>query len=241
VFASERRNHSKTGVYEDLCVRVPVDTPSAVDKLKKAKKSFKFERFDSFLIFRPTRSVGPWSPAKGVHRDGNRVGKGIGRRWGIRSEGSLWVVGRSEASWSQKGREASKMDRQPFASLRPTRSQRSGLKIYTARPCATRCLRTAARGVGQSIPRIAETVEIAKLFESDPTCRLATRSTSERRPGIRSLLLGLERLQAVQSMSRPISLFPNTAQPLQYDPGESWNDRLPTQNAAGRGNEEMTQ
>ena len=49
VFAIERRNHSKTGVYEDLCVRVPVDTTIAVDKIKKAEKGFKFERFDVFI------------------------------------------------------------------------------------------------------------------------------------------------------------------------------------------------
>jgi hypothetical protein len=49
VFAIERRNHSKTGVYEDFCVRVPVDTTIAVDKIKKAEKGFKFERFDVFI------------------------------------------------------------------------------------------------------------------------------------------------------------------------------------------------
>jgi len=48
VFAIERRNHSKTGVYENFCVRVPVDTTIAVDKMKKAEKGFKFERFDVF-------------------------------------------------------------------------------------------------------------------------------------------------------------------------------------------------
>ena len=49
VFAIERRNHSKTGVYEDLCVRVPVDTTIAADKIKKSEKGFKFERFDVFI------------------------------------------------------------------------------------------------------------------------------------------------------------------------------------------------
>jgi hypothetical protein len=238
VFASERRNHSKTGVYEDPCVRVPVDTPSAIDKLKKAKKSFKFERFDSFLHFRPASSVTRLCPVNVFNRGGNRAGRGIGRRWEVRSEDSLWVVGRSEASWSQKGREASKMDRQPFASLRSTRSQRSGLNIDSARPCATGRQRTPTHGNGRSIPRIAETIEIAKLFESDPVCCLATRSTPDRQPGIRSSHLGSERVQAMRAKPRPISLFPITAQPLQYDPGESWNDCSPTQKAAGRGNEQ---
>jgi len=58
VFAIERRNHSKTGVYENLCVRVPVDTTIAVDKMKKAEKGFKFERFDVF-----TQLIGSfWGP-----------------------------------------------------------------------------------------------------------------------------------------------------------------------------------
>jgi hypothetical protein len=55
VFAIERRNHSKTGVYGDLCLRVPVDTTFAVDKLKKAEKSFKFARFD--VSFQPIGSL----------------------------------------------------------------------------------------------------------------------------------------------------------------------------------------
>ena len=55
VFAIERRNHSKTGVYEDLCMRVPVDTTIATDKLKKAEKGFKFARFD--VSFQPIGSL----------------------------------------------------------------------------------------------------------------------------------------------------------------------------------------
>lgn len=55
VFAIERRNHSKTGVYEDLCMRVPVDTTFAIDKLKKAEKGFKFARFD--VSFQPIGSL----------------------------------------------------------------------------------------------------------------------------------------------------------------------------------------
>jgi hypothetical protein len=49
VFAIERRNHSKTGVYELPCMRVPVDMITPTDKMGKAKKGFKFERFDVFI------------------------------------------------------------------------------------------------------------------------------------------------------------------------------------------------
>jgi hypothetical protein len=49
VFAIERRNHSKTRVYGLGCVLRPVDTTTPVDKMKKAKKGFKFERFDVFF------------------------------------------------------------------------------------------------------------------------------------------------------------------------------------------------
>lgn len=49
MFTFERRNHYKTGVYGAPCVRVPVDTPYAADKISFFKKGFKFERFDVFF------------------------------------------------------------------------------------------------------------------------------------------------------------------------------------------------
>lgn len=48
VFASERRNHSETGVYDDLCGSRPVDRDVFADKLEKSENSFKFEEFKSF-------------------------------------------------------------------------------------------------------------------------------------------------------------------------------------------------
>lgn len=48
VFIIERRNRSKTTVYEDLCMRVSVDTTIAADRLKNPKKGLKFDRFDVF-------------------------------------------------------------------------------------------------------------------------------------------------------------------------------------------------
>jgi hypothetical protein len=73
VFAFERRNHSRTGVYGILCMRVSVDTTSPVDKLKKAKKSFKFDRFD--VLFQPIRSfLGQPSPEGRTERGAARMG-----------------------------------------------------------------------------------------------------------------------------------------------------------------------
>jgi hypothetical protein len=75
VFAIERRNHSKTGVYEDLCTRVPVDTTIATDKLKKAEKGFKFARFD--VSFQPIGSL--------LYRQGSkdRLERGSARMGGL--------------------------------------------------------------------------------------------------------------------------------------------------------------
>jgi hypothetical protein len=56
VFAIERRNHSKTGVYELPCMRVPVDMITPTDKMEKSKKGFKFERFDVFFQIDRSRS-----------------------------------------------------------------------------------------------------------------------------------------------------------------------------------------
>ena len=87
VFASERRNDVKTGVYGDLCTRVPVDTPGRADKLEKAKKIFKSERFDAF--FRDDVRYG------GMTRGGT-VSKGKMGREAERTGGSTFASGRSE-------------------------------------------------------------------------------------------------------------------------------------------------
>ncbi len=73
MFAIERRNHSKTGVYENLCIGVSVDTTSAVDKLKKAKKGFKFERFDVFSQLIDSSS-GQQGPEGRTERGATRMG-----------------------------------------------------------------------------------------------------------------------------------------------------------------------
>lgn len=39
MFAIERRNHAKAAVYEVLCVRDPVDTSIAIDKLERSKRA----------------------------------------------------------------------------------------------------------------------------------------------------------------------------------------------------------
>lgn len=51
VFAIERRNHSRTAVYGDVCMGDPVDTSIAADRIQKSKKSFKFDRFDDCVRF----------------------------------------------------------------------------------------------------------------------------------------------------------------------------------------------
>lgn len=48
MFATERRSHSRTGVYADLCARFPVDTCIRADRLGRSEKCFKTKRFDVF-------------------------------------------------------------------------------------------------------------------------------------------------------------------------------------------------
>ena len=242
MFANERRNHSKTRVYGDLCVRVPVDTPIAADRLKKAKKSFKSERFDSFFHFCPTGSN---TGSSALNRGRTRSGK---RRDEACDKGNLCVVGPSEASWSQIGREASNMDRQPFESPRPIRGHRSRLKLYSDLFCITRRLREPVATASQSVPQLSKHIEIAGLFMSAPRplsadTRLfpSIRSANALHLGIRSSHLSFEGAQVSGPMRAPNLLLPNAAQPLHYHRGEGWNDCSPTQEPAGRGNEEMTQ
>ena len=141
MFAIERRNHSKTGVYGDLCVRVPVDTPIAVDKLKKAKKGLKYERFDSFSHICPIESVDhPWrSNRHGMRYEGDLKAHADGDDGdgGRKCRGCR--VGRSEASWSDLGREASKMDGHPIGSTGSIRGQKSDPFISSAHSCVALC------------------------------------------------------------------------------------------------------
>lgn len=243
MFAIERRNHSKTGVYGDLCARVPVDTPLAVDKLKKGKKIFKSERFDCFFRFCPIRLRDSPDP---LGRSGMR-GRNSGRACG---EGHLCVVGRSEASRSQIGREASKMDRHPFESQRSTRGQRSGLKIYPVLPRITR-LREPTAVMRSSCPQNSEHPEIAAIFRRrclrsngrqailDSLDGFDRRSPRDLQAAPCTITLSGSGLAARQTL--PFLLLPKAAQPLQYYLGEGWNDCTSTQKAAGRDKEETTQ
>jgi hypothetical protein len=73
VFAIERRNHSKTTVYGLDCVLRPVDTTTPVDKLKKAKKGLKFERFDVFFQLNRS-SWSRWAYKKRIEREAATMG-----------------------------------------------------------------------------------------------------------------------------------------------------------------------
>ncbi len=261
MFAYERRNHYKTRVYGDLCARVLVDTPIAIDKLKKAKKGFKFERFDSFIQIFPIPADCPDTPVRALKQGRRRIEAKIEGNRGVRGwvrnrrdpgqdghEGRLCVLGRSEASWSRVGREADKMDRHPFVSLWPARSQSSELKICSGPFCATRRSRGSALGIGDSVSKIAKSTEIKEVFEfpSEPSAgrfsTLCARPIACRPGGQEPLCLPRIREEPIGTLDARAALsLLDAAQPLQYDPGEGWNDCSSTQDPAGRGNEEMTQ
>jgi len=170
VFTIERRNHSKTGVYRDLCMRVSVDTTCAVDKLKKEKKGFKFERFDVFsqLVRSPWGQLG----SKG------RIGRGAARMGGLpfdsgSSDRSL--QSRQRTVQNASGPASSAMDKPSISQLRnpQLRFQPTGIKalfsylpcvLYVCFPLVIRNPQSCER-TGSTLPR-SEMTNSNALFES---------------------------------------------------------------------------
>jgi hypothetical protein len=165
VFTIERRNHSKTGVYEDLCMRVPVDTTCAVDKLKKAKKGFKFERFDVF--FQLIRS--PW----GQRDSEGRIGRGAARMGGLpfdSASSDRSLQSRQRTVQNASGPASSAMDtpsisplRNPQLSLQPARIA----ALFCHLPCVSQvCFPLVIRNP-QSCERTASTLPRSEMTNSN--------------------------------------------------------------------------
>ena len=176
VFTIERRNHSKTGVYEDLCMRVSVDTTSPVDKLKKAKKGFKFERFDvSIQLIRSS-----W----GQRGSKGRIGREAARMGGLpfdSASSDRSLQSRQRTVQNASGPASSALDmlsvsrlRNPQLTLQPARI--SALFRYlpseshVCSPLVNRNPQSCER-TGSTLPR-SEMTNSNALFESGKRTRL---------------------------------------------------------------------
>jgi hypothetical protein len=215
-FAFERRNHSKTRVYEDLCTRVPVDTTIATDKLKKAEKGFKFARFD--VSFQPIGSL--------LYRQGSkdRLERGSARMGGLPFESAppnRRLPSRRCNLLIASGPAFSGLDRPSTGALQsrlqcaqpsefPTLFRR--LPAGPKRPSAAviRTTQRYSRRTGSNLPG-SESRDSDVLFQAE---------------GGHDLWPG------------PQSTTSRAAQRLQYGLGEGWDDCSSPQESAGRDNEE---
>lgn len=234
MFGIERRNHSKTGVYAISCTRVSVDTPHSVDKLKRAKKGFKFERFESFFHIRRIRSARPESSDGKDGKDGRQDrsdsdsehGGHVGARSPERSaeKSELSGVGRPRAGWSGLGREATKMNGHPVESPRTTRGQRSEEKVLPTFPGSAPRSRDAFAvplACSRELPSIPERREITHLFKpaTGPVSACPDFSPSPQQAvrtqlGNRAARMSVESRETTRATRTPDARRQNAAQPL---------------------------
>ena len=223
VFAIERRNHSKTGVYEDLCVRVPVDTTIAVDKMKKAEKGFKFERFDVFIQLLGSS----W----GHQGSKDKIKPGAARMDGLSFDSAR--PNRSLCSTSQTRQIAAEPSRprriQP--SLPPSEI-RCGIRNRPEFQTFSLSFPSSGR---PGFPRLSENPRRAEKTGSN----LPGRESKDPGP--------LDSAQNVRTGCGHVlwpgrySVMSNAAHRLQYELAVSCDDCSSPQKPAGRGNEETTQ
>lgn len=216
MFAIERRNHSKTGVYEDPCMRVPVDTTFATDKLKKAEKGFKIERFDVFS--QPIGSL--------LYRQGSkdRTGRGPARMGGLPFE-------------------SARPNRRLQSRLRNLRIASGPASPALAVP-STGAVRNRVRSAQPSeFPTLLRRLPTRSKSLFRPVIRnteRCSRRTGSNLPG--SELKNSDVLFQAESGQhlRPGPQWgkSSAAQRLQYGLGEGWDDCSSPQEYAGRDNEE---
>jgi hypothetical protein len=215
VFKFERRNHSKTGVYEDLCRRVPVDTTTAVDKLEKAKKGFKFERFN--VLFQLTGSS--WGRQGSKHRIGREAARMGGLPFDSASPNRS-LQSQLKTLQIASGPASSAMDSLSGATVRS--------RLRNAEPAGipTFLRRSPAGPQVWFAPLIRDPQFSGKLG-----CNL---------PGPESKDSGVlfQCRKWTRSLTGPTSTASSAAQPLHYEQGEGWDDCSFPQEPAGRGNEE---
>ncbi len=234
VFGIERRNHSKTGVYAIPCMRVLVDTPPSADKLKRAKKGFKFERFEGYFHIRRIRSARPESSdGKDGRQDRNDSDGERGGHVGARSrEGSAEKsessgVGRPGAGWSGLGREATKMNGHPVESLRTTRGQRSEENVLPTFPGSAPRSRDAFAvplACARELPSIPERREIIHLFKpatgpvsACPDFSPSPQQAVRTRLGNRAARMSVESRETTRATRTLHASRQNAAQPLQLN------------------------
>ena len=218
VFTTERRNHSKTRVYELACVRVAVDTTCPADKLKKSKNGFKFERFD---VFSQTMRA-----LQGRQASAHRARRGAARMGGLPFDSR-------RSNRSQRSRRSG------------SRTSHNDLPLaLVASPAAFMPLSHNPELPDNKhffcLPEVeAEACPGSQWKSVEP--RLATLMQHRDRPHGpacepvgRGLSLGCREMPSTRAGSR-------AAQPLQYGFAEGWDDCSIPQKTAGRGKEETGQ
>jgi hypothetical protein len=219
VFTIERRNHSKTRVYEDLCTRVPVDTTIATDKLKKAEKGFKFARFD--VSFQPIGSL--------LYRQGSkdRLERGSARMGGLPFESAppnrRWPSRRCNLLIAS-GPAFSGLDRPSTGALQ-SRSQSAQPSEFTTLlrrlPAGPKCPSAAVIWTTQRYIRRTDS-NLPGSESRDSDVLFQAEGGHDLWPG-------------------PQSSKSSAAQRLQYGLGEGWDDCSSPQESAGRDNEETAE
>jgi len=197
-------------------MRVPVDTTLAVDRLKKAKKGFKFERFDVF--FKLIRwSWGRQGPKRTVGREAVRMGGLLGDS--PSADRSL-----------QSRRKTPQIASSPASSARDSPSV-VGLRGAEPFGMATLLRRSPVGSQVLSWPVIRNPQFRGMIGSYLPRPELND-------SGVPFSIVPFQRNRYNPSLVWPKTTPPSAAQPLQYGLGEGWNDCSSAQEPAGRGNEE---
>ncbi len=226
MFEIERRNHSKTGVYRDPCMPVPVDTINPVDKLKKTKKGFKFDDFDVFF------QINDWP--RGLQIAVTRSAR-IGR---------IGQIGRREDRRDRRrgriGRGTARMGGLPCDLVRPNRRPQLEQKIQekpSKGAIRKHCGKAESPGISSLLSRSPTELQFRspRVTREPPFGGTIGATLNDRQPG-GSRVFACERWTG-----SPTHSISSAAQPLQYGLGKGWDDCSTPQKNAGRGNEETAQ
>ena len=230
MFAIERRKHSRTGVYGDPCMPVPVDTINPVDKLKKTKKGFKFDDFDVFF------QIDRWPRGLQVS---------VARSARFAKLGQIGQIGgREDKSDRRRGRirrGAARMSGFPCDLVRPNRRPHLKQKIQE-RPSKGAIRKHCGNAESPGISSLLSRSPTELQFRSPPRDSRAALWRNDRSHTQRPATRRFPRLFSCERWTgSPTSSISSAAQPLQYGLGKGWDDCSTPQENAGRGNEETAQ
>ena len=237
MFAIERRNHSRTGVYGDPCMPVPVDTINPVDKLKKTKKGFKFDDFDVFF------QIDGWPRGLQIS---------VARSARFAKLGQIGQIGQIGGREDKRDRRrdrrrgrirrgTARMGGLPCDLRRPNRRPHLKQKIQE-RPSKGAIRKHCGNAESPGISSLLSRSPTELQFRSPPRDSRAALWRNDRSHTQRPATRRFPRLFSCERWTgSPTSSISSAAQPLQYGLGKGWDDCSTPQKNAGRGNEETAQ